>query len=81
MVYLIIGNGYLTQSKVFQSPMFTTCLQLQTKLTSGSTRLIFGTSMSFLKFLYSCGAFSATVFLQKIISLRGKLFKQKQTSV
>jgi hypothetical protein len=40
-------------------------LQLQIRITSGSTWLVFGINMSLLKFQYSRGAFSAIVFQQK----------------
>lgn len=41
-------------------------------------QLLFGSNTSLSKYIYLCGASSATVFQQRIISLRGALFKMKQ---
>ena len=70
MVFLTVENGYWIQSKVSLSTMFTTCLQHLIKILCGVTRLMFGSSMSHLRCLYLCGISSATVFQQRMITLR-----------
>jgi len=76
MAFLTDGNGYLTQSKVTQSVIFTTCLQHLTRPLSRLIRLPFGSNTSLLRFLYLCGVSSANVFQQRIISSQGELFRQ-----
>jgi hypothetical protein len=70
----------LVVTKVSQSATFITCLQLQNRTLSGLLQLMFGSNTTLSKYLYLRGAFFATVFQQRITSLQGASFKQKQMS-
>jgi hypothetical protein len=78
MMLITVGNGYFTQSKLSHSATFITCSQHHKRILSWLLQLMFGSNTSLSKYIYLCGASSATVFQQRIISLRGASFKMKQ---